>query len=194
MHLSHPAPLALSPEALAQLSACLDVGCVVRADVLAAAGLDEAAWQRLRAEWLAQLAAGDGPGLAQRFSRAYARARQQPGAELVDMEDTLSDASPPVAPDADVDGTAELALPPAGPALPFRVSALLPPPQAFAQAAPDPAEMTLEVPCTSPPSHAALPFVPAVTGRRQRLVCYDTATGRPLPQPYWINEPTPQIR
>ena len=53
----------------------------------------------------------------------------------------------------DVDRTAELAFPLAGPALPFRVPELAPAAQPRCQpaATPDPTEMTLEVPCTAPP-------------------------------------------
>jgi hypothetical protein len=209
MHLSRPGPPALSLEALAHLSAYLDPGLGERAEILATVGLDEASWQRLRAAWLAKLAAGASPGLAQRFSFAYAQARLQPGPPPPgDAEDTLPDGSPPAAMgpggecvaelDVDVDGTAELAFPLAGPALPFKLPPALAPDAPLAcqpLTAPDPAEMTLEVPCIVPPMpHAVVPFVPPMNGRPQRLVRYDTATGKPLAQPYWIDDPTPAAR
>jgi hypothetical protein len=206
-----------SIETFASLCALLDASRKGLAETLAAAGLDEAGWQRVRAAWLARLAAGDTPALATRFAQLYAHARQHPEElhlpvaaptpradvpALVDGEDTTPDG----ALEAEPDLTAEIALPLAGPATPFRAPPLLPPPPALAlpespiylpELPPaDGTEATVEVPFSPPPPpHAALPFAPPMRGRPQRLVRFDTATGRPLPQPYWIDEPTPpQLR
>jgi hypothetical protein len=200
-------------ETFAHLCARLDDGLGARRAVLDAAGLDEAGWQRLRAEWLAKLAAGDAPELASQFAQTYARTRQHPEEmnlavaspttprtdipPWIDGEDTTPGAPAEAAPEVDVDRTAELAFPLAGPALPFRVPELAPAAQPRCQpaATPDPTEMTLEVPFASPPPrHGVLPFALSLRGRRQRLVRFDTATGKPLAQPYWIDDPTPAAR
>jgi hypothetical protein len=199
-----------SIERFAQLCALLDDGFAVRADILAAAGLDEAAWRALRAEWVPRLASGDAPDLALHFGRAYARARRHPGylalalPQPVVEEDTDVDA-PSV--DADTDPTARTAaggFPLAGPAMPFRVPTLLPPalnPYATAStpcqpspmvATVDPTEATLGVPCAPSPAATALPFSsPSSDGRRQRLQRFDTQTGQPLATPIWVDDLTP---
>ncbi len=193
----------------AQLCALLDDGFAVRADVLAAAGLDEAAWQALRAEWVPRLASGDAPELALHFGRAYAHARRHPGdvapPQPVVEEDTDVDA-PTLGADTDpTERTAAGGFPLAGPATPFRVPTLLPPalnPYTAAStprqpspavAAADPTEATLEVPCVPlQAAAAALPFpLPTSDGRRQRLQRFNTQTGQPLSTPIWVDDPTP---
>ena len=200
-------------ETFAQLCAQLDGTPARREQILAGAGLDEAGWQRLRAAWLPRLVAGAAPELASHFAQTYARARHNPEAlgrlmacpatprtdvpHRIDDEATTPDPPRDALPETDVDRTAELASPLVGSPLPFcapepaspAARSLCPP-----SAAPDPAEMTLEVPCAPPPPHAVLPFVRPVNGRRQRLVRFDTATGKPLAQPYWIDDPTPPAR
>jgi hypothetical protein len=207
-------------ETFAALCARLDDGFAVRATVLAAAGLDDAGWHRTRAAWLARLAVGDAPELASRFAQTYAHARQHPEAlslpvapptpppdlpAWVDDEQTAPDASPPDAspvPEPEPDCTAGIALPHVGPALPFRVPPLLPPALAIGPVPSylpelpeaDGNEATMEVPFSPPPPpHTVLPFGLPINGRRQRLVRYDTATGQPLAQPYWIDDPTPPL-
>jgi hypothetical protein len=207
-------------ETFAWLAARIDDAPSQRAQVLAAAGLDEARWQRVRATWLAELAASDAPELASRFAQTYARARQHPeelGRPMaspatprtdpprrIDDEATTLDPPQDAQAETDLDRTAELRSPVAVSALPFRVPELSPPAPTFAPAPRppsrlpatlDPTEMTLEVPCAAPPPpDAVLPFTQPMNARRQRLVRYDTATGKPLAQPYWIDDPTPPAR
>jgi hypothetical protein len=195
-------------ERFAQLCALLDDGFAVRADVLAAAGLDEAAWQALRVEWVPRLASGDAPELALHFGRAYAHARRHPGdvtpPQPVEEEDTDVDALSVGANTDPTERTVAGGFPLAGPAMPFRVPALLPPalnPYAAAStpcqpspavAAVDLGEATLAVPCGSFQAAAALPFSsPTSDGRRQRLQRFDTQTGQPLATPIWVDDPAP---
>ena len=201
--MNHAAP-GPSVESFAQLCALLDGGFAARDGVLAAAGLDEAGWQALRAAWLPRLASSDAPALAQQFGRAYAHARRHPGflalPVLIAEEDPETDAPAPTPEDDDTEGTVERAFPLAGPALPFRVPGLLlpPAPRRYAGELPllvpasDPSAATLDVPCAPLPSGAALPFTsPPPNGRRLRLLRFDTQTGQPLATPVWIDDPTP---
>lgn len=159
--------------------------CATHADIGAEA--NEAAFCAARDRWLPVLASEDATDIAARFGRAYARAL------LGDARGRRASADrPPRAPaDDEDDRTVELtAHVLAGAALPFR-----PPPARIAQ---DHADATLEVPPGAPAS-AQLPFVapaaaaPAQT-RRQRLHHFDTQTGKPLPEPVWVDEPTPPRR
>jgi hypothetical protein len=205
-------------ERFAVLCAALEDGFAVRADVLAAVGLDEAGWQSLRDQWLPYLATTDAPDFALSFTRAYGRARQHRAPKAAergqrdvaltegDADDTLVDARCPALDDPDV--TAAVAFPLAGPALPFtraffgQPAVALGPPEA-----PEPAhrlppghghpvDATLEVSCAPLAADAALPFShPPATGRRQRLVRFDPHTGHPLAAPRWVEEsiPSPSV-
>jgi len=205
-------------ERFAALCALLDDGFASRAEILAAARLDDATWQQLRAEWLTRFAGPVAPQLALQFSRAYAHARRHPGylalpegaptprnAAPAGMEvgDAGADGDSPVeAPDTDpADRTAAGAFPLAGPAVPFMVpppwlpasapSPTEPPRHPQVAAAVDPTDVTL--PCVPPPPEAVLPFAaPAPgAGRGMRLVRFDTQTGAPLATPYWVDDTTP---
>jgi hypothetical protein len=141
-------------EFFAQLCALIDHGFSTRAEVLAAASLDDNGWRALCEECLPRLASGDDPTLAQRFAPAYARARQYPGyhalpdaiprqasAAGVELhiedtdtvealpvflaDDAAIDAAPVVRPD--LDRTVEAACPLVGPVLPSRFAAPPPP-------------------------------------------------------------------
>jgi hypothetical protein len=191
----------------AQICAALDRGFDGRADVLAAAGLNEADWQSLCDKWLPQLAA---PDLGLTFARAYEQARERLAlaeaalvgvvmAEL-DGEDTLVDANGPERVDAEV--TVSVALPLAGPALPFRGPSFVPPaadlpapaelPHRPLPAQGDAAEVTLEAASAALPAQAALPFqTPSSNSPRQRLLHFDPHTGRPLESPRWVDDSDP---
>jgi hypothetical protein len=112
----------------------------------------------------------------------------------IDADDTVPGSAPPGALDADV--AAESAPPTAESAPPFtRVDMLLPPaprePAAARDALPattDPADATLE---SAQAAVALFAPRPAATGWRQRLARFDTQTGQPLPEPRWVDEPTP---
>lgn len=202
-------------EAFAWLCAILDTSLLGRDGALAAAGLDEATWKTLCDASLPLLAAGDAPDVAARFAAAYATARQRRVGDLgqlalpelaeiraalgFDADDTEESVAPLQV--LDVDGTAELVLPPVGPVIPFRTATMLPPPgpgssapepsvAADQPAADDPQELTLEVPHTPPPPRPALPFCAVPTAPRQRLVRFDTQTGAPLERPYWVDDVT----
>jgi hypothetical protein len=121
------------------------------------------------------LAAGEAPEIAVRFARAYARACL----------------GPPTSPEPD--RTVEMAVcTGAEPVLPFEPRPVRP---RLMRAETEHGEATLEVPRGAVPKAAVLPFAPAVppapAGRRQRLQRFDTQTGRPLPEPVWVNEPEP---
>lgn len=194
----------------AQLCAALDNGFGGRAGVLAAAGLDEAGWQRLCDDWLPQIAA---PDVAVSFTRAYEQARREQPIPAdsepmrgdvtlteADDEDTLVDANGPVLVEPDV--TVSVAFPLAGPALPFRhasfgqADAFAPPPVEPVRGLPptdgDAVDATLEIVGAPLPAHAALPFPqPPANSRRQRLLRFDPHTGRPLAAPRWVDDPDP---
>ena len=198
-------------ERFAQLCALLDNGSSPRAEVLAAAGLDEAGWRLLCMEWLPQLAAGDAPELSLSFAPAYARAcRHRCGIVLPHASPVLGSAVPAeleadsTYPDAaaplgfEPDRTVEGAFPHAGPALPFKSETTLPPAPAFRptecspvpQSAADPIEATLAIPCAAPGPGAVLPFsAPTADGRVLRLARFDAQTGAPLQVPRWVDGP-----
>jgi hypothetical protein len=187
-----------------RVCALLDDGFGARAEILAVAGLDEAGWQRLRAECLIMLAENQAPAPAVAFGRAYASARQQlavpkaapPPQRIasvsVDGEAIEPGAEPPM---LDIDATTDQAFPLAGPALPFRHAAPLSAAQVSARfgmahrRASGTADVTLEVPVVAGGTNAVLPFgAPAPTGRRRRLLHFEPSTGRRLSPPVWVDE------
>lgn len=194
-------------ERFGQVCARLDDGFGARAEILAAAGLDEAGWQRLRAECLPVLASNQAPATAVAFGRAYASARQQlavpeaaPAPESGPPASKCGDdAEPGVEPRVlDIDRTTDHAFPLAGPALPFRPGAPLTAAQAPVSArfnmpshrASSAADVTLEVPSAAGVANAVLPFpAPTPTGRRQRLLHFEPSTGRRLSPPVWVDDP-----
>jgi hypothetical protein len=211
--LNPPIPI-LDIERFADICALLDDGFSIRVDVLAAAGLDETGWQRARAKWLAILSASTTPELAQRFARAYGRARQRAGYVAISERARASDSTwltvmdgdepacssrAPMPLDTDrSDLTAHVAFPLAGPALPFRsypvgaTASLERAPVTLSRPQPpagvDPAEPTLEVPVLSTPP-TVLPFR---TTPQRRLHRFDSQTGLPLAVPVWVDELPPQ--
>jgi hypothetical protein len=189
-------------ERFARLCAALDNGFDGRAATLAAAGLDEAAWQRLCDAWLPQLAA---PDIGLSFTRTYEQAREEAvladtepmQGEIGGAEDTLVDASGPIPVEPAV--TVSVPFPLAGPALPFAQAPFGQPDAVSVSASAevhrplpandDPAaDVTLEVPCAPLSARAALPFPqPPANSRRQRLLRFDPHTGHPLPVPCWVD-------
>jgi hypothetical protein len=142
-----------------------------------AAGVGEAEWLAAREKWLPVLVAGE-PDIAVRFARAYARA-------CLGL---------PTLPEPD--RTVEMAVCTGNePVLPFKPRQVQPRP---ARAESEPGDTTLEVPRVNVTKAPVLPFAPpaptapAPAGRRQqRLQRFDTQTGRPLPEPVWVDEPEP---
>ena len=192
-------------ERFGQVSALLDDGFGARAEILAAAGLDEAGWQKLRAECLPMLASNQAPATAVAFGRAYASVRQELAVSNAEPPQSIApvlmdgnDTEPTMEPRMlDIDCTSDQAFPLAGPALPFRPAA----PLTAAQAPVSPrfsmppgpvsgaADVTLEVPGVARAANAVLPFsAPAPTGRRQRLLHFEPSTGRRLSPPVWVDE------
>jgi hypothetical protein len=188
------------------VSALLDDGSGARAEILAAAGLDEAGWQRLRAECLSMLTKNRAPSTAITFSRAYASARRQlavlgaapPPQSIapvsIDGYGPVPDAEPRA---LDIDCTTDQAFPLAGPALPFRRATPLTAAQALgtpAASAPPrradgAADVTAEAPGTVGVASPMLPFsAPTPTSRRQRLLHFEPSTGRRLSPPVWVDE------
>jgi hypothetical protein len=187
------APPILTLERFAELCELVDDGFVKHAAMLAAAGLDERTWLALRDAWLPRLAAGDEPELATRFGHAYAAARRHRLGCIVMPPRVLTT---PVGMRIDADDTEETSArsvvdgDPAAPVdAPQRVSPPLAPVGSRSHA-PDPTEQTIPAAHVPPPVRVP-PLPPPPTGRRQRLVRFDTQTGAQLPCAYWIDEPTP---
>jgi hypothetical protein len=131
---------------------------------------DEDGWTASRSRWLPLLASADAPEVGARFAVAYARALLGAGQATQEDDRTLE-----LEPHAHF-----------GAALPFR-----------SRVAPEVAageDATLEVSPAARPVPPALPFAPAPAPRRGRLQHFDTQTGKPLPEPIWVDEPTPPKR
>jgi hypothetical protein len=150
-------------ERFAALCAVLDTD-EGAARVRAAAGVNEAEWMAVRARWLPVLASGNAPDLAACFATAYARACRAT---------TIADHTLELAPHAQQPHAA----------LPFRPLA--------GRVDGDGAGATQVVPPGAVPPAAPLPFAAAAPVARQRLVRFDPQTGRPLPEPVWVDAPEP---
>ena len=192
-------------EKYGHLCALLDDGVGARPEILAAAGLDEAGWQRLRAECLLLLASKQAPATAIAFGRAYASARHQLAApkvaatpQEVPPTSVTSDGDGPSAEPRvlDADRTTDQAFPLAGPALPFRPAVSLTPMQARTphvlymppRGTVHAADVTLDA--SPAPASPVLPFfAPPAPERRRRLMHFEPSTGRRLSPPVWVDEP-----
>lgn len=175
---------ALTLERFAELCELVDDGFAKHAARLAEAGVDWGTWTMLRDAWLPQLAERE---IAARFGAAYAAARRRrlshlalpgavlgmtPGVETYDTEETSGplpvldeggDADPPK------DGSAGTSF-------------------NSGTAVVDPAERTIQAHGAPPPPAPGLSPPPSPSGHRRRLVQFDTQTGAPLANPYWVDE------
>lgn len=190
----HALSLADSIERYADLCARLDAAFPDRAAVLRAANLDESSLTGLQAHWTAQLITPSGEEIAARFGAAYAAARSR---LIAHDEDTWP------ADSTAANRTAEIRCHRFTPALPFvparpgEESGIRPapafrrvhePPIRPASSATEASERTMEIPVFAP-RPPVLPFAPPQPPFR-RLHRFDSQTGLPLPNPYWIDEPS----